>query len=414
MKILIQTLGSAGDTYPFIGIGESLLSRGHEVVLFANEVFEKRVRSAGLQFVEMGDADAYRELTGKAEVWDARRGLELIFGGVVEHLDESIAIIEAELDGADVLVNSSLGFGSRMVRDIHGIPLVTAHLAPSLLRSVERLPRTEVMLVRDSYPRWLKSLWWRVGDFLVDRIVTPELNSARASRGLAPVKRILDEWAVYSPDTTLGLFPDWFGPPQPDWAHPVQLTGFPLYGGGDQQHPDADLATWLDDREAPLVFTAGSANVHAGEFFSTAVAVTRALGHRAVLVTSNPADIPGGMDDSIRHEAYVPFASLLPRSRALISHGGVGTCAEALAAGLPHLVTHVNFDQRDNSSRLEDLSAGIGIPVKEFDGQAAIKAVGDLLDPSLASKARHLSGLIDPEQARLRACEAIEAAATDR
>lgn len=408
MKILIQTLGSAGDTHPFVGIGKSLSSRGHEVVVFANEVFEEMVGRAGLRFVEMGDEQTYRNLADRAEVWDKRRGLEIIFGSVVEHLEESISIIEGELDGAAVLVNSTLGFGARMVRDIHGLPLVTAHLAPGLFRSSQRLPRSEIMWVGDNSPTWAKKLWWRLADFLIDRIVAPGLNEARKARGLPPVRRVLEEWAVYSPDTTLGLFPDWFGPPQPDWARPVELTGFPLYDESDQLAPEPDLREWLGDGEPPVVFTAGSANEHARKFFAAASTASRALGLRAVLVTSNAGDVPGDLPGSMRHENYVPFSELLPRSRALVSHGGIGTCAQALAAGIPHLVTHVNFDQRDNASRLEDLSAGLAMPVEEFTGERATAAVSRLFDDALAERAGELSRLISAQDSRARACEAIE------
>jgi rhamnosyltransferase subunit B len=408
MKILIQTLGSAGDTHPFIGIGKSLRDRGHEVVLFANEVFQGTVEGAGLRFVEMGDEQTYRNLAGRPEVWDKRRGLEIIFEAVAEYLEESIDIIESELAGAEVMVNSTLGFGARMIRDIHGLPLVTAQLAPGVFRSSRRLPQSEIMWVRDSHPAWAKKLWWRLGDFLIDRIVAPRLDEARRSRRLSPVRRVFQEWAVFSPDTTLGLFPGWFGPPQPDWARPVELTGFPLYDMSDQMAPDPHLQSWLGDDEPPLVFTAGSANVHARDFFAAAASTSSALGLRSVLVTANSTDVPDRLPDSIRHERYVPFGDLLPRSRALVSHGGIGTCAQALAAGLPHLVTHVNFDQRDNASRLEDLSAGLAMPVEEFEGGAAHTAVSLLLDPVIAERASELAGLIDADEARVLACEAIE------
>jgi len=56
VRVLIQTLGSAGDTHPFIGVGKALRKRGHDVVLLANEVFAEAVESAGLDFVQIGDA----------------------------------------------------------------------------------------------------------------------------------------------------------------------------------------------------------------------------------------------------------------------------------------------------------------------------------------------------------------------
>ena len=411
MKILIQTLGSAGDTHPFVGVGQTLRNRGHDVVLFANEIFRDTVERAGLHFVEMGDADTYRALADRPEVWDRRRGIELILRGVAEHLEESIEIIEGELDGADVIVNSSLGFGARMVRDIHALPLVTAHLAPSLFRSSHRLPRTEIMWVRDSYPMWAKKLWWRLGDFLVDRLVTPELNRARRRRGLQPVNRVLHDWAVYSPDGTIGLFPEWFGPPQPDWAHPVDLVGFPLYDGGGHATLDSELDEWLSHGEPPVVFTAGSANVHAANFFETAANVCGVLGLRGLLVTANKSDIPPSLQEPIRHETHVPFSLLFPSARALVSHGGIGTTAQALAAGIPHLVTHVNFDQRDNASRIEGLGAGLSLSMRRFHGTTAVKAVERVLQPGPAARASDLSRLVDAETARRLAAEAIEGVA---
>jgi rhamnosyltransferase subunit B len=46
MRVLIACLGSLGDTLPFVAIGKALQARGHEVFLFANEVF--RPFAAGL------------------------------------------------------------------------------------------------------------------------------------------------------------------------------------------------------------------------------------------------------------------------------------------------------------------------------------------------------------------------------
>ena len=408
MKILIQTLGSAGDAHPFIGIGKTLRERGHHVVLFANEVFRAPVERAGLSFIEMGNARAYEEMAGRPEVWHRRKGMEMILQGVVDHLEESVDIIEGELDDADVLVNSSLGMGARLVRDIHSIPLVTAQLAPSLFRSSVRLPRTEIMWVRDSYPEWLKNVWWRIGDLLVDRIVAPELNRVRASRGLEPVSRVLEEWAVYSPDSTIGLFPEWFGPPQSDWARPVELVGFPLFDGGGML--DEESEAWMAQGTSPIVFTAGSANLHARKFFDTAVDVCEALGVRGLLVTGNKEDVPANLPPWLRHEHWAPFRALLPKSRALASHGGVGTTAQALAAGIPHLVTHVNFDQRDNGSRVADIGAGLSLPMREFNGRKAVEHVTRILSPTFGNNAAGWSRTIDPQQSRLRAAIAIEAA----
>jgi UDP:flavonoid glycosyltransferase YjiC (YdhE family) len=402
-------VGSAGDVHPFIGVGKALRARGHDVVLLGNEVFADVMERAGLEFVQSGDAETFTRTNEDPDIYDPGKSLGVVIGGmVIPELRDTIASIEARLDGTDVLVGSTLGFAARVVRELHDVPLVIAHLAPNSFRSNHRLPKSDRMLVSDRSPRWMKRSWWAFVDAYADRAVGPELNAVRAERGLGPVSRILSQW-IHSPDRTLGLFPDWFGPPQPDWPKSVRLTGFPLYDEGDQRPVDTDLEAWLDDDAPPVVFTAGSANVRGEAFFSAALSVCGALDLRAVLVTRNPDIVPPNLPPTVRHEAYVPFGRLLPRSRALVSHGGVGTCAQALAAGIPHLIAHMAFDQRDNGSRLEDLGAGRAIPMGKFHGRRAQKALGSVLGEDAVTRARELSELVDRDAALDRTCQEIEA-----
>jgi UDP:flavonoid glycosyltransferase YjiC (YdhE family) len=411
VKVLIQTVGSAGDTHPFIGVGKAMLERGHTVVLFGNEVFADITERAGLSFVQIGDAKTFHRTIADPDVWNPRKGTQVVVRPVVNYLRDTIANIEAHLDGASVLVASTLGFAARIVRELHDVPLITAHLAPMSFRSNFRIPRTEVMWVKDSSPTWIKGWWWSFIDFLADRAVGPELNQVRAERGLEPVSRIFDRWMVYSPDRTLGLFPDWFGPPQPDWPESLHLTGFPLYDESDHRPINPDLQEWLALDAPPLVFAAGSPNVQGSGFFSTALSVSRALDLRAVFVTSHPVDLPSSLPPTVRHEHYVPFSRLLPRARALVSHGGVGTCAQALAAGIPHLVAHMNFDQRDNGTRLDDLGAGGLIRMRKFRGRKGLKAVEAILDKDVATRAKTFSERIDRETALDATCEEVETVA---
>src|SRR5438477_82433 len=72
---------------------------------------------------------------------------------------------------------------------------------------------------------------YRLADALVlDRLLARPVNAARAELGLPPVRRVLGAWR-HSPQCVLGLFPEWFAPPQPDWPAATRLTGFPLYDG---------------------------------------------------------------------------------------------------------------------------------------------------------------------------------------
>ena len=177
MRVLIQTLGSAGDTHPFLGVGEALRRRGHDVVLLANEVFAEAVERAGLDFVQIGDAGAFVRTNQDPDVSHPTKSLEVVFRGLaIPDLRNTIAIIEANLDGTAVVIGSTAGFAARIVRELHEVPLVTAHLAPTPFRSYHRMPKSERMLVGDRSPMWMKRAWWSLGDAIADRAVGPEFN----------------------------------------------------------------------------------------------------------------------------------------------------------------------------------------------------------------------------------------------
>ena len=55
------------------------------------------------------------------------------------------------------------------------------------------------------------------------------------------------------------------------------------------------------------------------------------------------------------YAAYAPFSALLPRLSLLIHHGGIGTSAQALAAGIPQTIVPFAHDQFDNAARLRRL-----------------------------------------------------------
>jgi UDP:flavonoid glycosyltransferase YjiC (YdhE family) len=57
------------------------------------------------------------------------------------------------------------------------------------------------------------------------------------------------------------------------------------------------------------------------------------------------------------------FDYLFPRSSLVVHHGGIGTCAQALAAGVPQLITPYSFDQPDNAYQMWRLGAGNSVDI---------------------------------------------------
>jgi UDP:flavonoid glycosyltransferase YjiC (YdhE family) len=112
------------------------------------------------------------------------------------------------------------------------------------------------------------------------------------------------------------------------------------------------------------------------------VAACRRLGRRAALLTQDgelvPADLPAG----IRRFGFVPLSRVLSRAAGLVHHGGIGTGALALAAGLPQLVVPSVIDQPDNAARLERLGVAMTLRPREYRGPRVADALRRLLDSS--------------------------------
>ena len=112
---------------------------------------------------------------------------------------------------------------------------------------------------------------------------------------------------------------------------------------------------------------------------------------------------------AIRHVSYAPFSQLLPRCAALVHHGGIGTCAQALAAGIPQLVMPMGFDQPDNAARLQRLGVGATLVPAKFTGPRVAQALTRLLDdPRVPGTCRKWSQAIGASRPIDETCDLLE------
>ena len=302
MRILIYAMGSAGDVHPFAGIGRALQSRGHEVFVITSPYFEDVVRRAGLEFRPMGSIADFERVQADPHLWHPTKALPSIIRNAVDPSYEPILehARELSLPGQTVILASSLGWGAMVAKELLGIPVATVHLAPSLFISSHRQPVLHGAPVPQGAPGWMKSLqWWAAGK-VVDFHVLPALNRFRKAHGLPPARGMLSHW--HSPDRVIALFPDWFGPPQPDWPAQTRVTGFPMFDESGLRELPADLEDFLNAGEPPVVFTPGSAMSQGSTFFREAAGALKLLGRRGILLSrfadTIPADLPAGYDIS--------------------------------------------------------------------------------------------------------------------
>jgi len=407
-QILIIAIGSAGDVHPLAALGVALQRRGHDVVLLTNPQFGPLIEKLGLSFVPLGTIEQYAEATANPDLWHPRKGFTAIWQMLREGnrivYDRIVELAESK---RTVLVGSTLAIGARLAQEKLGISMATVHLSPSCILSSCRPPVLKGLWLPASLPLFVKQrVWWLIERCMIDRVCADDLNRLRAELELPPVTRIMGRW-IHSPDLVLGLFPDWFGLPQSDWPANCHVTGFPLFD--ETFEIPSKLETFLDNGSPPIVFTPGSAMRFAKPFFNNAIEACRRLNRRGLLLTNYTEQLPV-LPAFVHHENYVPLGKVLPRSAAFAYHGGIGSCAQALAAGIPHLVVPYAHDQFDNASRIHALGVGVYISHSD-DVDRFTESLRQLIEtPAIIANCRKVRDqIMDRSNAIDKACSLIEA-----
>ncbi|HEV8125314.1 MAG TPA: glycosyltransferase [Gemmatimonadales bacterium] len=388
MRFLLTPVGSGGDVHPFVGIGRALQARGHEVILFGAEPFRGVVETGGLVFVPTGTAEQYHAATMDPDLWHPRRGIATVLKLVKPALESSLAALATHyIAGQTMVVGHPLGFHTRIFEEKTGAPAATIQLAPSSIRSCYQIPALPPGVDISWLPLWVKRIFWVLVDRVaIDPLIEPELNRLRAANGLPPVHRVFREW-INSPRLVVGLFPDWFGPRQPDWPASFRHASFPLWDDPGGAPVDPELAAFLDQGTPPIIASPGTANRHATAFFAAIQAALGRLGRRGLFLTGYPEQLPPDLPSTILVRKYAPFSEVLPYAGAFIHHGGIGTLAQGLASGKPQLIMPMAFDQPDNALRATRLGVARWLSPAKFTAERVTSALGGLLESAAVATA---------------------------
>lgn len=418
MKPVFATFGSLGDLHPYIAVARELKRRGHAPAIASFPEYSDPVEAAGIEFAPMrpdmerfGDKPALMK-----RLVDPWRGPELMVRELfLPHVRESYEDLARACTGADLLVTHPLTFAGPLLAEKEGLRWASTALSPMTLFSAIDPPL---------FPSaaWLSGirrlgvapyrLAFRIPRAIVRRWERP-LREFRAELGLPATRALAQFEGQFSPSLHLALFSGLLAAPQADWPAHTVVCGFPRYDGTATGSETGRLEAFLADGEPPIVFGLGSSAVMvAGNFWRAAIDAAATLGRRALLLAGETARSLGTLPRSASAFEYLPYSAVFPRSAAIVHSGGIGTLAQAMAAGRPQLITPVAFDQPDNARRAARLGIARVLPFEKATAATLERELAVLLSgQEYARRASEAGDAVRREHGARSAADAIERAA---
>jgi UDP:flavonoid glycosyltransferase YjiC (YdhE family) len=364
MHITLLVLGSYGDVLPVAALGRGLKATGHQVRVATFENFGNMVARHGLDFHPIR-GDSQTILSTGAGLALAESGPNVIrawwtamhsFGVLAESYARDLS--SPDLWETDIIVNQLPGglYGYDLAEKL-GVPMFMAAVMP--LARTRRFPMMAFPTMFARFPGYNASSY-RIAEQSVWQWFRPTINRWR--------KRILglpnqSFWGYFGELGTsrvpiLNGFSSHVVPRPPDWGDHVHITGYWFPKDETWQPPDS-LRKFIEVGSPPVFISFGSMPVRSPT--RTTAVILEALkqsGLRGVLHTGWAGIGNDDLPDYVHKIDYAPYGWLFPQMAAVVHHGGSGTTALGLRAGVPSLVVPFLFDQFYWGRRICGLGVG--------------------------------------------------------
>ncbi len=399
--VTLVAAGSRGDVQPLVAVGRGLRRAGLRVRVVALDAYRPLVVAHGLEHAPLTGMDPRKLLAGGGADW-VRTGRNLVaflrhYRRLVDrlYLDLFTRVWDATAD-TDLVGFGTLTIMAYPIADRRGIPRVALPLQP-----ITRSRGYPSITVPGPWGRLGgvfnlathvlgEQLYWATVRSAVNRALVEVLDVAPFPRR-GPFRRIgADDRYPFLYGISSTVFPrptDW-----PPWHH---LTGF-WFLDVDEPLP-ADVESFLA-ADPPPVYVGFGSMVHDDPEWTAAQVVDAVgrLGRRAIVV-GNGLRVRGNPQGVLVVDD-VDHARLFPRVAAVVHHGGAGTTAAALRAGVPQVVVPHFADQPFWAERVHRLGvAPRPIRVRRLDADRLEAALREALSPPLRERAAMLSRRVTAE-----------------
>jgi UDP:flavonoid glycosyltransferase YjiC (YdhE family) len=386
VKFALAAHGTRGDIEPCAAVGLELLRRGHDVRMAAPPNLVDFVESAGLAAVAYGpDSHAQLEEDFFRDFWKVQNSIGLLRKGK-EYLSQGWAEMSTTLtslaEGADLVLSGQTYQGlAANVAEYYGIPFAALHYMPQQPNG-HLFPFLPSPLTRSA----ISVIWWlhwrmtkEAEDAQRRELSLPKVTCSSARRiaeGGSLEIQAYDE--IYFP----GLAAEWGG-------------RRPFVGALTMELPaddDDEVASWTAAGTPPIYFGFGSMRVESLAATVTMISAACAeLGERALICSGTNDRIHIPHFDHVKVVDAVNHAAIFPACRAVVHHGGPGTLAAGMRAGIPTLVLWIGADQPLWAAQVKRLKVGSARRFSTTTRKSLVAELRSILAPQYVTRAREMA-----------------------
>ena len=364
MHVAISTFGSRGDVQPFLALAVGLQQAGHQVTLVTSHTFSDWIQSYGIDVrpVDFDPQDALNHPEMQAFMRKGGNHLRVLrvmreeLARALNLHDEFWEVVQS----ADFVVQASTSVGALEATELLNIPSAIVHLFP--FSTTREFPSFFLGALRSSLGPGYNQLTHRAAHQLVWKIIgAPMSNQWRQQLGLRAWRSYSEMYAQARQQKTpiLCAFSPSLLPKPADWDANHFLTGYWFLDRPPTWQPPAELVHFLESGPPPVYIGYGSMNAGDGE--EKTQLILRALelsGQRGILLSGWGGLAQGKEAENVFYIENIPHDRLFPQMAAVVHHGGAGSTAAGIRAGIPSLVTPVAADQYAWAEQV--IKAGVG------------------------------------------------------
>ncbi|CDO88088.1 glycosyltransferase [Mycobacterium triplex] len=379
MKFALAGYGSRGDVEPFAAVGRELLRRGHDVAMAVTPNMIGFVESAGLAAGAFGPNPPqhmdFSHTTRQNPIMMMSAFTDQIRQAWVQWGTSLLALA----DGADLVLTgkSEQGLAANVAQH-YGIAQAALHFFP-----------VDAVSPNDLLARLAAE---------AEAAQRAELGLAEATGGGAC------EIQAYDKLCFPGLAAHWA----------QQGLQRPFVGSLTLELPadgDAGALSWIGAGTPPIYFGFGSGvRVTSAETVAVIAEACAQLGERA-LICSGPNDFTAvGHFDHVKVVGEVNHAAVFPACRAVVHHGGAGTTAAGLRAGVPALILSLGVDdQQVWAATVQRLKVGSSQEFRATTLDSLVAQLRCVLAPEYTARARAIAALMaTPAESVASAADLLE------